>query len=61
MIHDKETGQPYPGGGGGDRSLAAFSGSNITPIGAAWKESASNDPRPPNRRSVAMPLIRNIL
>ena len=43
-------------GGGGDRSPASFSTFNIMPIGVAWKESTSNDTRPPNRRAVAPPL-----
>ena len=30
-------------------------------MGGAWKESTSNDPRPPNRRTVAPPLVRDTI
>ena len=30
-----------------DRSPANFSAFNIMPMGGAWKDSTSNDPRPP--------------
>ena len=51
------------GGGRGDRSPANFSAFSIMPMGGAWKESeesTSNGPRPPNRRAVAPPLIRDL-
>ena len=46
------------GGDGGDRSPENFSAFIIMPMVGAWKESTSNDPRPPppNRRAMAPPL-----
>ena len=41
--------------GDGDRSPAMFSTFNIMPIGVAWKESASNGPRPPHCCAVSTP------
>ena len=44
------------GGGRRDQFPAMFSTFNIMPMGVAWKESTSNDPRPPQslRRGAAL-------
>ena len=51
-----------PGGGGGGwetgppQTFQRFI--TLMPMGGAWKESTSNDPRPPNRRAVTPPLLK---
>ena len=54
-------GRRHRGGGGGwetgpPQTFQRFI--TLMPMGGAWKESTSNDPRPPNRRAVTPPLLK---